>query len=846
MADHSWIESMQDELNQFKRLQVWELVPRPEGKNIIALKWLWKNKCDAENIMVRNKTRLVAKGYKQEEGIDFEESFAHVARLEAVRMFIAYAAHKNTTILQMDVKMAFLNGHLIEEVYVSQPKGFIDPEFSDHVYRLKKALYGLKQAPRAWYDKLSSFLIEHGFTKGIIDPTLFTRRHGRDILLVQVYVDDIIFGSTNLDFSKCFANLMKNNFEMSMMGELKFFLGIQVHQSPRGIFISQSQYVIELLKKHGLDECISMSTPMATKRLDADLQGTPTDQTPYCRMIGGLMYPIASRPDIASATFVCACYQARLTVKHLKEVKRIFVIIMAQQQHAADVHPDELCPPNKRYDLMDANKKVDLEHVQCPQESRILMNIIKNHPLRFSIAASSLVPWIYLAQFWHTLKEDGSKYRLKFMLDKKELTLTLDDFGTIFHLPYATDNNHNLFVPPPSFSDMVPFYKQVLGFTMELKTPSSFKIIGLLQPWQTLCKIFSKCLTKRVTGWDQPPLQIMQMMYRFVNNIHVDYAELLWEGLYYSLHHPTSSIPYPTFTKIIIPAWMITEEMKYTEHYRMTTSAPRSPNPNKEASESSALRRSTMIRLRIPERRSTCITPPAPVPTVDKADEMILQDTLEPRSNKESPEVEITKEKEVEIIKETLVRREKGKLTEETMNSPIPAPIRSLRIHTNLVSSDAEKLKELTDTPHTTSSSMYVAEGLILERQKAKVETERLIAKAILQELDASVRSYMSGDVLYVHPAQSQTSSVPDQQYQLYLAMKADPQLQQQDIAIWLALQMKFERNMVLQTACRTPAVCLRDQDDPHDDAHPEGENSVKRQKTSEYEAYVSGEASSG
>ncbi|GJS88072.1 retrovirus-related pol polyprotein from transposon TNT 1-94 [Tanacetum coccineum] len=345
------------------------------------------NKCDAENIVVQNKTRLVAKGYRQEEGIDFEESFAPVARLKAVRMFIVYAAHKNITILQMDVKMAFLNGPLKEEVYASQPEGFIDSKFPDHVYRLKKALYGLKQAPRAWYDKLSSFLIEHGLTKGIIDPTLFTRRHGGDILLVQVYVDDIIFGSTNPDFSKRFANLMKNNFEMSMMGELKFFLGLQVHQSPRGIFISQSQYAIELLKKHGLDECVSMRTPMATKRLDADLQGTPTDQTTYRRMIGGLMYLTTSRPDIAFATFVCARYQSRILSKTID-----IVIIMAQQQHATDVHPDELCPPNKRYDHMDANKKIDFEQVQCPPESKLLMNIIKNHPLRFSIAASSSVP----------------------------------------------------------------------------------------------------------------------------------------------------------------------------------------------------------------------------------------------------------------------------------------------------------------------------------------------------------------------------------------------------------------------------------------------------------------------
>ncbi|GKB47874.1 retrovirus-related pol polyprotein from transposon TNT 1-94 [Tanacetum coccineum] len=509
MADHSWIESMQDELNQFERLQVWELVPRPEGKNVIALKWLWKKKCDAENIVVRNKTRLVAKGYKQEEDIDFEESFAPVARLEAVRMFIAYGAHKNITIFQMDVKTAFLNGPLKEEVYVIQPGGFIDPEFLDHVYRLKKALYGLKQAPRAWYDKLSSFLTEHGFTKGIIDPTLFTRRNGEDILLVQLYVDDIIFGSTNPDFSKLFANLMKNYFEMSMMGELKFFLGLQVHQFPRGIFISQSQYAIKLLKKHGLDECVSMSTPMANERLDADLQGTPTDQTTCRRMIGGLMYLTASRPDIAFATF---SYNMGLWYPKDSGFELIAysdvdhagckddLIIMAQQQHAADVHPDpkRVVLRTKRYVLMDARQET-----------------------------SSSVPWIYMAQFWHTLKEDGSKYRFRFMPDKKELSLTLDDFRTIFHLPQANDNNHNSFVPPPSFLDMVPFYKQQLGFTMELKTSSSFKKTGLLQPWQTLCKIFSKCLTTCVTGWDQPPLQIIQMMYCFVNNIHMDYAELL-------------------------------------------------------------------------------------------------------------------------------------------------------------------------------------------------------------------------------------------------------------------------------------------------------------------------------
>ncbi|GJV06646.1 hypothetical protein Tco_1344302 [Tanacetum coccineum] len=686
---------------------------------------------------------------------------------------------------------------------------------------------------------------------------------------------------------------------------------------------------------------------------------------------------------------------------------------MAQQQHAADVHPDELCPPNKRYDLMDANKKIDFEQVQCPPESKLLTNIIKNHPLRFSIAASSSVPWIYMAQFWHTLKEDGSKYRLTFMLDKKELSLTLDDFRTILHLPQATDNNHDSFVPPPSFLDMVPFYKNELGFTMELKTSSSFKTTGLLQPWQTLCKIFSKCLTTRVTGWDQPPLQIMQMMYCFINNIHVDYAELLWEGLHYSLHHPTSSIPYPRFTKIIIshymtnfleisrhardryhnlkdddimknifnsrrykdkvgmkiPAWMISEEMKHTEHYRMyaevfgidvpltqsqptestqrthrTPSAPRSPNPNMDAGVSSASKQSTVIHFRIPQRRSTRLTPPAPVPTVDKADEMILQDTLqvslaehksqeeqearenvelvnehlasveiekmvegpenviddssiprnsdqnilgtrlEPMSDKESPEVEITNDEEVEITNVVIhvnANEEEEEITDEV----------SSRIHTDLVSSDTEKLQELTgrygyffkhlrakflsrksfDTladhlqevmveslptmvdkhikeqvkkqvPEQVKVQVpvYVAKGLLLERQQNKEETYKIIAKAILQErgklqaeislqiqnvidtnipslVDASIRSYMSGHILHVHPAQPQTTSVQEQQYQLYLLMKVGPQ---------------------------TFVVRPRDQDNPHDDAHPEGKNSAKRQKTSEYEAHVTGESS--
>ncbi|GJZ00103.1 retrovirus-related pol polyprotein from transposon TNT 1-94 [Tanacetum coccineum] len=300
MADSAWIEAMQEELHQIDRLQVWELVDKPFGKNVIKLKWLWKNKKDEDQTIIRNKSRLVAKGYAQEEGIDFEESFAPVARLKAVRIFVAYVAHKSFPIYQMDVKTTFLNGPLKEEVYVAQPDGFVDLDHPEKVYRLRKALYGLKQAPRAWYDALSNFLIFKGFTKGTIDPTLFTIRYGEDILLVQIYVDDIIFGSTNPKFSKRFEKLMHSRLEMSLMGEMKFFLGIQIHQSPRGIFITQAKYTLEILKKHGMEKGQSIGTPMATKhKLDADLSGTLVDQTDYRSKI-------------------------RPIEKHLKEVKRIF------------------------------------------------------------------------------------------------------------------------------------------------------------------------------------------------------------------------------------------------------------------------------------------------------------------------------------------------------------------------------------------------------------------------------------------------------------------------------------------------------------------------------------------
>ncbi|GJR31032.1 retrovirus-related pol polyprotein from transposon TNT 1-94 [Tanacetum coccineum] len=320
-----WIEAMQEELHEFERLEVWELVPPPDKAFVISLKWIYKVKLDELGGILKNKARLVARGYRQEEGIDFEESFAPVARLEAIRIFLAFAAHMNMVIYQMDVKTAFLNGNLREEVYVSQPDGFVDPDKPNHVYKLKKALYGLKQAPRAWYDMLSSFLISNDFSKGSVDPTLFIRREGNDLILVQIYVDDIIFAASTPELCDLFAKIMCSKFKMSMMGKISFFLGLQISQSPRGIFINQSKYALESLKKYGYESCDPVDTPMVEKsKLDEDKEGKAVDPSHYRGMIGTLLYLTASRPDLQFAICMCARYQARPTEKHLNAVKRIF------------------------------------------------------------------------------------------------------------------------------------------------------------------------------------------------------------------------------------------------------------------------------------------------------------------------------------------------------------------------------------------------------------------------------------------------------------------------------------------------------------------------------------------
>nr|GEW20574.1 hypothetical protein [Tanacetum cinerariifolium] len=685
---------------------------------------------------------------------------------------------------QMDVKTAFLNGHMKEEVYVSQPNGFVDPDFLNHVYRLKKALYGLKQAPRAWYYKLSSFLIEHHFTK---------------------------------------------------------------------------------------------------------------------------------------------------------------VIIMAQPQIPADVHQDEVCPPNKRYALIGANKKINLDNPMYPNESKIMANIIQNHPLRFRVAASSSVPWIYLRHFRNTLQEDGSKYKIKFMLDRKEITMTINDFKTIFHLPQATDNNHERFVIAPKFLEI-----HLARYLLDVLLRELLVMINRL-------------------------LQIMQMLYCFVNNIHVDYAELLLEGLHYALKNPSTQIHYPKFIKIIvghymtafleiscrdrdkyhnleddamvknifnsrknkdgvgmkIPSWIITNEMKLTDHYRMydvvfrvdipttqsqpvqstqgthrTTSAPRSPNPDVNEVGSSASKKSTKSReeheaIQNVERVKEHLIAEETEKLVDETENVeenvevdsytvrqndnpiVLGTRLEPRSDMEIPKVEITavilpvnvndEEKESAEDDYELRRKEKEKHVEEIKNTPSSTTIRSPRTHSNIISLDTEKLQELmaTDTPPSSSiplsstpKSKLSAINQLLSLFKSKPRRFKQYKSFFVELLGHC--SYLFKHLLTRFMPRRNFNELAQrlQDIMMDLFSQADViQKERENLRLEISLQIndaisnhipsqlthkyKFERLHVATTPCRPSVVRPRDQDDPHDDAHPEGEDSAKRQKMSEHGTFVFGESSS-
>ncbi|GJT49154.1 retrovirus-related pol polyprotein from transposon TNT 1-94 [Tanacetum coccineum] len=772
MLDHSWIESMQDELNQFKRLDVWELVEYPVGRNIIKVKWIWKNKTYAENTGIWNKSRLVAKGYGQEEGIDFEESLALVIRLEA-------------------------------------PNGFVDPDFPNHVYRLKKSLYGLKQAPQAWYDKLSSLLIEHHFTKGIVDPALFTRRHGDDIF--------------------------------------------------------QSQYTMDILKKHGMKKCDTVSTPMATTKLDANLQDA----------------------DHAGCNDDC-----KSTSGGIQFLGDMLVSWSSKKQDCTAMSSAEA---ETEYQLADLFTKA------LPKESHAL-------------TATADVPAMYLQQFWWTVsKVPDTEDTIKFMLDTQQFTYTVDMFRDTLHLPVET--LENLFFAPTNINTIETFmnivgYQGVVYKLFHVVLNQTHVDYAALLWWYFMNNVFQKkesiqypCFIKLI---------IADPMKKFPNipkRLEEDYHSIKDDVPLVSVYTTRNVL----VRGMLIPDALLTAKIRETDDFkgyemvfmkvavlmnqpqlvistqgmnRNTPRAPRtptvfaSPQETKKSKQTTGESSSRIITIKRKKQSTPSIPPPGDnrerdaiakatllsltlyknallveaqeniAKVQEKLDEeeidklvdgddddessasafadSVLNDDgddtgskLEPESYKEHPEhvsnddeqkndEAIEKEKEVveianakkhnEVVMEKEVVDMSGsqEIRKEQKQTPTLSPIRSPR---NDLSSDKTISKELADTiKEVIQHCDKIAPKLTVTKmnEMLKKEMARLVKLAVNKDREVSPID-ISGmnTTLNLYPktkSSTATTSFADLQQQLYLSMQTKPQDQAADLEIWELLKAKFEK----------------------------------------------------
>nr|AAG60200.1 putative gag-pol polyprotein [Oryza sativa Japonica Group] len=330
----AWRAAMQSEMDAVQENRTWELADLPRGHRAITLKWVFKLKRDEAGAIVKHKARLVARGFVQQEGIDYDDAFAPVARMESVRLLLALAAQEGWGVHHMDVKSAFLNGDLKEEVYVHQPPGFVIPGKEGKVLRLHKALYGLRQAPRAWNAKLDSTLKGMGFEQSPHEAAIYRRGNGGNALLVGVYVDDLVITGTKDAEVAAFKEEMKATFQMSDLGPLSFYLGIEVHQDNSGITLRQTAYAKRVVELAGLTDCNPALTPMEERlKLSRDSTAEEVDATQYRRLVGSLRYLTHTRPDLAFSVGYVSRFMQRPTTEHQQAVKRIIRYVAGTLDH---------------------------------------------------------------------------------------------------------------------------------------------------------------------------------------------------------------------------------------------------------------------------------------------------------------------------------------------------------------------------------------------------------------------------------------------------------------------------------------------------------------------------------
>nr|GEU51693.1 hypothetical protein [Tanacetum cinerariifolium] len=511
LKDPSWIEAMHEELLQFKMQKVWILVNLPHGKRAIGTKWVFKNKKDERGIMVRNKARLVAQGHTQEEGIDYEEVFALVARIESIRLFLAYASYMGFMVYQMGVKSAFLYGTIEREVYVCQPPGFEDPDHPDKVYKVVKALYGLHQALRAWQKW--------------------------DILLVQIYVDDIIFGATNKDLCKSFEKLMKDKFQTSLMGELTFFLGLQVKQKKDGIFISHDKYIAEILRKFRLTDGKLASTPIDTKKpLLKDPDGEDVDVHTYRSMIGSLMYLTSSRPDIMFA--VCACVGVNtprcdedrlelmeLTVFLLPKVEKVGIGVSA----------------------------IDLQVYAV----RLMLSL----SIKYALTVNPNIYVSCIKQFWTTVavKKVNDVIRLQALVDKKKVVVTEATIRKALHLDDA--EGVECLLNEEIFAELA-----IVGYEKPSTKLTFYKAFFSSQ-WKFLIHTILQCMSAKRTSWNEFSSSMASAVICLSSYRKFNFSKYIFDSLVRNVDSPSKFYMYPRFLQLIIRKQvgdLLTRTTKYT------------------------------------------------------------------------------------------------------------------------------------------------------------------------------------------------------------------------------------------------------------------------------------------
>nr|XP_015639159.1 uncharacterized protein LOC107281082 [Oryza sativa Japonica Group] len=324
LADPNWRAAMADEYKELVDNGTWRLVSRPPRANIATGKWIFKHKFHSDGSLARYKARWVVRGYSQQHGIDYDETFSPVVKLATIRVVLSIAASRAWPIHQLDVKNAFLHGHLKETVYCQQPSGFVDPTAPDAVCLLQKSLYGLKQAPRAWYQRFATYIRQMGFMPSASDTSLFVYKDGDRIAYLLLYVDDIILTASTTTLLQQLTARLHSEFAMTDLGDLHFFLGISVKRSPDGLFLSQRQYAVDLLQRAGMAECHSTSTPVDTHAKLSATDGLPVaDPSAYRSIAGALQYLTLTRPDLAYAVQQVCLFMHDPREPHLALVKRI-------------------------------------------------------------------------------------------------------------------------------------------------------------------------------------------------------------------------------------------------------------------------------------------------------------------------------------------------------------------------------------------------------------------------------------------------------------------------------------------------------------------------------------------